>query len=249
VQQDAKTPATTADARDKPKQLGDYYNAWRMDPSPTNLAQVVKALEPVVSYKVSAMGVADNPQMKHQARLFAVDAVKSFNPGAGASLTTWTQSQLQGMNRFRRENSGPVKVPDRLALDAWAVEKARRELEDEFGYEPDVKTLADRAKLSVKRIAAVNKATRPIASDSQMHDPAASMSDFMGEALEYVYDESDPIDRKIIEMSTGYGGVQALPKNKIAERLGVSSSQITRRTERIAQKLQAMERDIEETYV
>lgn len=249
MQQDT-TVAQSAPAQKekKPKQIGDFYNAWRMDPSPANLAQVVKALEPVVSYKVASMGIADNPQMRHQARLFAIDAVKSFNPGASASLTTWTQSQLQSLQRFRRENAGPLKVPDRLALDAWAIEKARRSLEDELGQEPDVKQLADRAKLSVKRITAVNRATRPVAAESQMHDAGLEMADYLGEALEYVYDESDPIDRKIIEMSTGYGGAQMLQKNQIAAKLGVSSSQITRRTERIARKLQDMEQDIESTY-
>lgn len=228
--------------------MGAVYDRWRMDPSPTNLAAVVKALEPTVSYKVSSMGLSDNPQMKHQARLFAIDAIKKYNPGSGASLQTWTQSQLQSMNRFRRENTGPLRVPDRTALDAWAIEKARRELEDELGFDPDVKQLADRSKLSVKRIALVNKATRPIASDSQMYDTGMEMSDFLGEALEYVYDESDPIDRKIIEMSTGYGGRQPVAKNQIAASLGMSGSQITRRTERIARKLQDMERDIEATH-
>jgi DNA-binding Lrp family transcriptional regulator len=70
----------------------------------------------------------------------------------------------------------------------------------------------------------------------------------MGEALEYVYDESDQLDRKIIEMTTGYGGVTMLQKNQIAIKLGISPSQVTRRSERIGVKLQEMDQDITSTY-
>jgi DNA-directed RNA polymerase specialized sigma subunit len=205
-------------------------------------------MDDTIGYKLSSMGIADNPQMRHQARLFAAEAVKKFDPSSGANLRTWTQSQLQSLQRFRRENQGPVKVPDRAAIDAWAIERASRELEDEFGREPDVKMLADRSGLSVKRIAAVRKTTRPVAAAEQMYDEGETHPDFLGEALEYVYDEADPIDRKIIEMTTGYGGSPIMAKKEIAARLGISPSQVTRRSDRIGQKLQEMDYTIEQTY-
>jgi DNA-directed RNA polymerase specialized sigma subunit len=232
----------------KPLRADDAYKAWWIDKSPSNLNNVVRALDNTVSYKMSSMGIADNPQMKHQARLFVADAIKKYDPTSGASLHTWAQSHLQSMHRFKRENQGPLKVPDRAALDAWSIEKANRELTDELGYEPDVKQLADKSNISVKRIAAVRKATRPVAAASQMYDEGSTLSDYMGEALEYVYDESDQLDRKIIEMTTGYGGVTMLQKNQIAIKLGISPSQVTRRSERIGVKLQEMDQDITSTY-
>jgi len=181
------------------------------------------------------MGVGDNPQMRHQARLFAADAVKKFKPDSGASLSTWTQNQLQSMQRFKRENQGPVKVSDRSSLDAWTIEKGRRDLEDELGRDPDVK----------KRIATVRKATRPVAATEQMHTEGIEMSDFLGEALEYVYDESDYVDKKIIEMTTGYGGSPMMQQNAIASKLGMSASQISRRAERLGMKVQELNSDME----
>lgn len=242
-------PDTPKPAQPKPLNAESAYKEWWLDQTPTKLNSVVRALDNTVSYKMSSMGIADNPQMKHQARLFVADAVKKYDPNSGASLHTWAQSHLQSMHRFKRENQGPVKVPDRAALDAWAIEKANRELTDELGYEPDVKQLADKSRMSVKRIAAVRKATRPVAAASQMYDEGGStMSDYMGEALEYVYDDADQIDKKIIEMTTGYGGVTMLQKNQIAAKLGISPSQVTRRTERIGMKLQEMDQDITSTY-
>lgn len=224
------------------------YKRWWVDKSPENLNHVVKELAPVVSYKMMSMGVSDNPQMKHQAKLYAADAVRKFDPLSGANLQTWTRSQLQSMHRFKRENQGPVKIPDRAALDAWTLEKASRDFIDQNGVEPDTKELADHSGISVKRIALVRKATRPIASDSQMYDDGQSPVDFLGEALDYVYDDADRTDRMIIEHTTGYGGRPALPKNEVARLMGISPAQVTRRAQRISDAVQAMEAGLHQTH-
>lgn len=222
------------------------YETWRSDPTPDNLGLVVNSLGSTIDYKLSSMGIGNNPQMRHQARLYAAEAVRKFEPASGASLRTWTQSQLQSIHRYRRENQGPVKIPDRAAIDAWAIEKASRELEDELGFEPDVKQLADRSGLSVKRIATVRQITRPVAAAAQMFEEGGSQNapDFLGEALDYIYDSSDPVDRKIIEHTTGYGGAQAMSKAEIALKLGISPSQVTRRSDKIGLKVQEMEQQI-----
>lgn len=246
------TVSPAADERvDKPKPTNaeEAYKRWWLDRTPDNLHTAVKALEPTISFKLMSMGVADNPQMKHQARLFAADAIKKFDPLTGASLHTWTQNQLQNMHRFKRENQGPVKIPDRAAIDAWTLEKATREHIDEHGQEPDVLQLADRTGMSVKRIATVRKTTRPVAATSQMHDEGgAEMVDYLGESLEYVYGDADYLDRRIIEMTTGYGGTPILPKNAIAAKLGISPSQVTRRSDRIGAKVHETERSIQQAY-
>lgn len=232
-----------------PKTISDAYNQWAIDQSPTSMHATVEMLRPAIDYKLAALGVADNPQMRHQARLMAAEAVRKYNPNVGVSLPTWTQQHLQGMNRFKRENQGPVRVPDRAALDAWTLEKAQQALEDELGHEPDVKQLADRTNLSLKRIADVRRTTRPVAAASQMYDEGgANPIDHLSEALDYVYDDSDYVDRKLIEYTTGYGGTAVLSKHQAAAKLGISPAQATRRTERIALKLQDLERDMETTF-
>lgn len=232
----------------KPNGVEDHYKQWWLDRSPDNLNKVVRSLDATISYKLATMGVANNPQMRHQARLYVADAVQKFDPASGANLRTWSQNQLQSMHRFKRENQGPVKIPDRAAIDAWTIEKAGREFLDTHGYEPDTKQLADQSKLSVKRLAAVRKTTRPVAASAQMYDDGSEPVDYLGESLEYVYDSADSVDRKIIDHTTGYGGAKVLQKNEIATLLGISPSQVTRRSDRIGQQIQEMETDIQSTY-
>ena len=81
-----------------------------------------------------------------------------------------------------------------------------------------------------------------------MYDDGSEQSDFLGEALEYVYTESDIVDRKIIEHTTGYGGTPMLSKKDTAAALGISAAQVTRRSERIGIKLADMDQTIESTF-
>ncbi len=227
-------------------QPDEAYTAWKADPTPANLNATIRALDGPINYALYSAGDTTNPQLRHQARLFAVDAVKTYDPTKGTALPSWVSGQLQSLNRFKRENSGPVKVPERAQLDAWHLEKVRRTYLDEHGVEPDVKQLADASNMSVKRISDVRRATRPVVSQDALGDVEQSVADYTDEALEYVYDESELTDRRIIEMLTGYGGTEMLPKHIVAQRLGVSPSMITRRSDRIALKLQEMERDLRE---
>ena len=234
---------------EEPKTPEDFFQRWQSEPSPDNLGSVVKSLDNVIGYKLSSMNIADNPQMKHKARLMAAEAVQRYDPTSGAGLSTWTQNHLQGMQRYKRENAGPVKIPDRTVIDGWKIETASRELEDKLNREPTVKELADHAKMSVARITKVRQTNRAVASEDQMHTFGDEVVDHLDEAMEYVYDGSDAIDRKIIEFTTGYGGNKMFNKQEIAARLRISPSQVTRRTERIARKVQDMESDIDEVYI
>ena len=63
----------------------EAYAAWKADPTPSNLNATVKALDGTINYALYSVGDTENPQLKHQARLFAVDAVKTFDPTKGGS--------------------------------------------------------------------------------------------------------------------------------------------------------------------
>jgi DNA-directed RNA polymerase specialized sigma subunit len=224
----------------------EAYTAWKADPTPDNLNAAVRALDGPVNYALYSVNGGDSPQLRHQARLFTADAIKTYDPAKGTQLASWVSGQLQSLRRFKRENTGPVKVPERAQLDAWHLEKTRRNYLDTHGIEPDVKQLADASNISAKRIADVRRSTRPVVAQDAIQDVEQSGADYMDEALEYVYDESDAVDRQIIEHLTGFGGVEQLAKNVIAQRMGVSPSQITRRSDRIASRLQELEQDLRE---
>ena len=228
----------------------DHTQAWlayQDNPSTDTLRGVVDALHPLITYQAAAYGGAESPHIRHQAKLIAADAVRSFDPSSGTKLTTWVQSNLRGLARYRRETGSPVKIPERAQLDAWHIEKARRRYIDEKGDEPDMRQLADAANMPVKRLADVAALTRPLGSDDTPVS-GSTVTDHLGEALGYVYGQSDKTDRLIIEHLTGYGGRPVLQKQQIAAKLGVSPAMVTRRSERLGQKIQEFDKDIANVY-
>lgn len=231
-----------------PSNLHTAYNAYLTDPTPDNLYTVVEHLNPVINYSLSAINAGGDNLIRNKARLFAADAVKKFDPSHGAALPTWVSGQLMQLKRFKREVNQPVKVPERVQLDAYSLARAEQEFYDKFNREPDVEELADYAKIPRKRIEKIRRSFRAMPSQGAMGDGfVQSESDFGAEAMDYVYKDADKVDRKIIEMKTGYGGrYEPMPPNKIAAMLGLTPSQLTRRSIKLSMRIQEVEKNLQD---
>lgn len=226
----------------------EAYSAWQVTQSPDDLNRVVTSVEPAIQARLGGMNAADNPKLKAHARLLAAQAVKTYDPTSPASLRSWVTGNLQSLQRQSRAERSPGQVPERAQLDAWHLHQTEKKFIDENGYEPDVKELADFAHMDPKRISKVRRLTRSVGSQATtMIDPAAAQ-DYLSESMDYVYDESDKTDRQIIEMLTGYGGRPVFNKQQIAAALRLDPAQVTRRSQKISNRIQELESAMETTY-
>ena len=71
-------------------------------------------------------------------------------------------------------------------------------------------------------------------SDTRLFMP---VPDFDLEALEYVFHDSDHVDRRILEMKLGYAGHPTLPPKAIAAALKLSPTQLSRRSARLSMRI------------
>jgi len=55
--------------------------------------------------------------------------------------------------------------------------------------------------------------------------------------MRMVYHDSDHVDRKIMEFKMGVGGKAQLQANEISNKLKISPSQVTRRSQRISKRI------------
>lgn len=232
----------------KPNNLDSAYAAYLNDPSPDRLNDVVEHLSPVINYSLSSINANTDNLIKNKAKVFAADAVKKFNPTAGAALPTWVSGQLMQLKRFKREVNQPVKVPERVQLDAYTLSRAEKEFYDQHNREPDVEELADFSKIPRKRIEKIRRSFRAMPSQGAIGEGfTQSETDFGTEAMDYAYKDADKIDRKIIEMKTGYGGrYDPMPPNKIAALLGLTPSQLTRRSIKLSLRIQEIEKNLQD---
>jgi DNA-directed RNA polymerase specialized sigma subunit len=185
--------------------------------------------------------------MKNKARVVAAEAIRSFNPTAGSALPTWVSNQMLRLRRIKRQTQSVAKVPERVQLDNWAIAQAEQEFMDKHDREPDMQELSDAVKLPIKRIEKVRNAVKKTPSEGALEGAVTTFeTDFETDALDYVYNDADYIDRKILEMKTGYGGNEVMAPKLIAQRLKLTPTQLTRRSAKLTMKLQEITAALED---
>lgn len=230
---------------DDPDQL---YQEWAQAPDAAKLNRVVRSLTPVMNHALSSIGAFDDPVLHTRAKVFTARAIQKYKPDSGANLITWTSNQLQQLRRAKREAQSAVDIPDRAKVDAFKLHQAEQEFIDKHDREPDVLELADFAKIPVSRIQKIRAVVRPVPSEGAIGGAGqVQETPYDEEALSYVHNESDHVDRRIIELKTGYGGGQPMAPQLIAQKLRMTPSQLSRRSARIALRIHELEEALRQT--
>jgi len=224
------------------------YAAWQQAPGPDTLSEVVRRLEPTTQGVLRQINMASNPIAVQKARVMTGKAVRTYSPQHGTSLATWVNRQLQPMRRYGRTNLTSSRVPERIQLDALAVHRAEQEFVDKYQREPDLVELADHSKIPTRRIAEIRRTFRRSAAEGSMVDdqgapaglPGQQTDDpLMDEAIEYVYRDVDAVDRRIIEMKTGFGGkYDPMDHASISTALKIPAATVSRRAYRTGLQIQ-----------
>lgn len=226
------------------------YDSWKTDPTPQNLKGVVDYLRPTVNHVLFSINAGDDPYIKSRANVLTAKAVQSFDPNQGAGLSTWVSRQLMPLRRIRRQSQSAVRVPEGIQIDAYNLMRSEQDFFDKYEREPDVYELADHSKMPVKRIEHIRKVFRPIPSEaafSSEENPdgfsgvTSTESQFGSEAFEYVYRDADHLDRRILEMKTGFGGSPVMSGKEIAAKLGLTEPQLSRRSAKLSIQINDLE--------
>lgn len=222
------------------------YDNWLQNPSPENMASILKAFEPSINAEIQRFS-GPKPLLRSMARKRAIDSVKSFNPTSGAQPKSWMITQLQPLSRYGQQLR-PVHAPEVAIRQAAEVNRVRAEMADKLGYDPDDNEVADEVGLSVKRIRHIRNIVKPTMTESALATPededaigglpAISQPNPLNMAETMVYDSLSPRDKAIFDSKTGKNGKPVLSNQEIARRLGVTPALISQRTQAIAIQVQ-----------
>lgn len=227
------------------------YDLYKLNPTQKNLADVTKSLRPTIDSVLAGMGDLGNPHLRSRANVIAAKAIKSYNAEAGASLPTWVSSQLRQLSRDVRKSNNTLSIPEGVQLDSYALHRAEQDFMEEHDREPTLKELADLTHLSPKRIVDIRKKVKAVVMDGAAvgEDGSelvqASTTDYSKDAMDYVYNDSDTTDQKILEYTTGYGGETPLDNATIMKKLKLTPVQLTRRKARLSMRMKSIIDDLE----
>ena len=201
---------------------------------------VLRSLRPTIDFNLAQYNAGNDPLVRAKAMSYAADAVKKFDPSMGVKLTTHLSAQLRQLSRVVRQSRSPVRIPERMQLEAMNLNHARTRFFDEHGREPDTLELADFTGTPVKRIEKIRKYQVAIPSEAAMGEQAHAEPDYDSEALDYVFHDSDHVDRRILEMKLGYAGHPVMTPKAIATALRLSPTQLSRRSARLALRINSI---------
>lgn len=233
------------DVQDTPE---SSFEAYKQNPNQETLGAVVATLKPTIDFQLSSLGAANDPVMRSKALVYTAKAIPKYDPSASA-LPTFISSQLRQLTRDRRMLSTPLKIPERAQLDAFSLHSREQEFIDKNGREPDMAELSDFTGIPIDRISKIRDTMVAVPTEEALGDGSSSSApDYLEEATKYVHADADHIDRRIIELKTGFGmgeKFQTLRANAIAQKLNISPSQVSRRIVRLVNKIEEIREALE----
>jgi len=222
----------------------ESYDNWTLDPTPSNMGKVIKDLDYTITREVQRYS-GPKALLRGQAKRFAVDAVKNYDPASPAKLNSWVTTSLKQLNRYSNKIN-PVYTPEVTNRQAAELNTVTGELEEELGRMPSDSELADRIGMNTSKVKRLRKATSSVIHDSQViTDPESGQQMSVGpvvpdtfqEANEIVYDSLDTRDKTIYDYKMGKGNKPQLSGYLIAKRLGVSPAFVSQKLKEISHRI------------
>ncbi len=218
------------------EQHRDALGRWTADPSPKGNATLLKHLAPTIEHAIRTHVGEPSPLLTSRARKMVLAAVRTYDPKR-SRLQTHLFNQLQGLKRANRQLSTVVKVPERVAIDRYHLERYTKDLHDELGREPTDAELANKTGFSPKRIArvrsyspAVAEGTISATSDGNVYGAVDEIGSRRRSTWqEMVYGDLSTQDQRIMELTLGLNGRKPLSNMEIARKLGKSPGLISQR--------------------
>ena len=226
--------------------IDDSYNQWSADPSKENMGILMTNLTPILR-KEAHRYKGPTTLLTAKAKQLAVKAVKTFDPTVGVKLSTHIVNQLQPLTRYGREIGRPVHVPESSYLMNAELRRHTAELQDELLAEPTDEQIADKMRISVKKIQKIREANSSTAYDASVesasdnNNTTSSVIDDgtagrLSYATDVVYNSLNEQDKKIMSLKTGRE-TSPIDNASIAKKLSVSPAYVSQRSKYISDSI------------
>lgn len=203
-------------------------------------SELESRLNPIIDSALTSYGGGDK-SLRPRAWVLAMEAVHTYDPSKGASLTTHVHGNLRRLNRIRAERSTVVHVPESVRTDSFRIKEFSRGYESDYGLEPSQELIADRLSMSRKRVQKALYQGEALTSSFESEkgeSPETVRRSQYDIWADYVYHDLSETDKKLMEWLTGYGGSPMIQKNEAARRLKISPAAVSQRVAKISLKLQ-----------
>lgn len=249
---------TPKEKREREKRDLELWQTWKSSPTEENLIPLMEQIRPLIKDRVRDFHTAPVPEpaVLASATAHAMKALQTFRPTEGAQLKTWVSQYLQGVHSDVSKHQNIGRIPYRRSRQIGAFRQAVSELTEEFGYDPDTQSIADRMNQSlaeVGRLRASTKWTPQMVGKLQIDLGRADLAESLSllepdkiddlragterEVMRYIYHELSPRERTVFEFEHGLYGRPSSNVTQTAKAMGLSAPTVTRIRQGIQRKV------------
>lgn len=215
------------------------WDRWSKAPSPASLSGVLKTVKPVIDGAVARNKGVNEGLLRSEAKRLAIQAFKTFDPAAGASLNTHVFGHLRSLGRFSQKMTRAIDVPRERNEEIGRLVKFERDFQEQNLRDPLDEEVQDHFGISSKKLTKLRGGVfyefpeGGLEGDLEF-DPEESR---LARWSAFVYQDLPPKDRLIMDHMTGAGGRPPLSPNDLAAKMGLDPSYVRKRAATIAQKI------------
>lgn len=218
------------------------FKIWKESKDPKIASKMLAVIWPVITAAVRTYVPIPSPTIYSKTKSLVLQYLDKYDPERG-NVMNFLMFYLRNLSRFAAKEQQIISIPERMAVEVSRMNKVIEELTADLGREPTDAEIADKLGVSLKRLELLRKAQPGIASgmylqqgeeEEKIREPATRPLQTSNETwIRFIYDDLDPLDKKIMEYSLGLFGRPILGKKEIARKLGIAPSTVVQRASRI----------------
>ena len=130
----------------------ELYDIWAKTKSREDLSRLVNSLMPIAGKEIQrASGTLPQSALTSEAKKWVIQAIKTYQPGRGAVLSTHVTNYLQKVRRLNYTYQKVARLPESRQLQFTEFNNAKTWLEETLGREPTEEELAAKLGWSKKQ--------------------------------------------------------------------------------------------------
>lgn len=206
------------------------WEQWNRTKSPQDLQTLLNHLQPLINQQVNRWaGGLSRDALEMQAKLLAVEAIKTYNPAMGASLGTHVTNRLQKLSRLVYTHTNALRLPEHKAISMASFSVAQDALKNELGREPSHVELADHLGWTRQRVGEFQRAydRRELLGSGDFNPAQFPVADQDDPIISFVYHDMEPKQQRLFEHMTGYGNKPVLSNPQLMKKYSLTQGQLS----------------------
>lgn len=214
----------------------ELYNKWRQTGSKAHMSALVNQLSPLIHREVSrGAGTLPLAALNAEGKIWAINAIKTYDPSKGFALSTHVGSYLRKVRRMNYKYQHTARLPEDMKLDYPKWNMAENQLREELNEDPTEKQVAERLGWSQGKVVKFrNRVFKDNIESGNENATETSQYSDSNLMLKYMLAQLTPDEKFILENK------KKISATDMAKKLGVDNNRLNYLQKKLRMKLEKL---------